>query len=211
MTKSWLEVWALSELKVEAALQHNFKKKFDLNSSFILLLVVFRLGESDPLVCFWMHSLLMVFKFVYRRAHFHPLFLIWIHSVRPLLHFLLIVPSLTHFDSPQSPQRPIGTTSKQTDRGWIETEVIIWKNSTQKSLVWGWRDESSADDIYIVNDAFKKGTGGQKQKSLCMAEDSEYSRGRLTCEVHSWSVQERKRVRKVAEGERGGDETVISW
>lgn len=52
---------------------------------------------------------------------------------------------------------------------------------------------SSEDDIYIVNGAFKRSADGQKQKSLCMAEESEYSRGRITCEIHPEPEQERKR------------------
>lgn len=40
----------------------------------------------------------------------------------------------------------------------------------------------------MVNGAFKGSREGQKQKAPCMAEENEYSRGRLTCEIQAEPV-----------------------
>lgn len=47
---------------------------------------------------------------------------------------------------------------------------------------------SSEDGSDMVNSAFKKSAEGQKQSAACMAEEREYSRERLTCEIQPESV-----------------------
>lgn len=165
-----------------------FPKK-DVNSSFV---VGYLDLESDLAVVQWKQSLVMAFKFVYQRAP-------WPTSIHHgftqsdlCSTFSPVFLPLTHFDSPQFPQWPIGSNSEPNKTYPIRSTCISGTNHLEKM-----KDMSgvASAEGNTGNDMFRK--GGRRSEAP------------ISCCVPSYGWHESKRGRSSMCERR--DESVISW